>query len=100
VSVANQRPALAASALLAAAAAAAAQSTDETATEDRWVCCGSRPPAVALAEQTRIYSLWAEEKDIPPMEFPSASGQRVDMMYPSTTRSGESSRRSWFEMIE
>ena len=39
-------------------------------------------PAVELAEQTRIYPLWAEEKDIPPMQFPNASGQRVDMMYP------------------
>jgi hypothetical protein len=39
-------------------------------------------PAVALAEQTRIYPLWAVEKDIPAMEFPNASGQRVDMMYP------------------
>ncbi|MGQ7246311.1 DUF1254 domain-containing protein [Halomonas sp. V046] len=40
-------------------------------------------PAVATAEQTRIYPLWAEEKEIPPMEFPNASGQRVDMMYPT-----------------
>lgn len=39
-------------------------------------------PAVELAEQTRIYPLWAEEKDIPAMEFPNASGQRIDMMYP------------------
>jgi hypothetical protein len=39
-------------------------------------------PAVKLAEQTRIYPLWAEEKDIPPMQFPNASGKRVDMMYP------------------
>ena len=39
-------------------------------------------PAVALAEQTRIYPLWEEEKNIRPMEFPNASGQRVDMMYP------------------
>ncbi len=39
-------------------------------------------PAVALAEQTRIYPLWAQEKDILAMEFPNASGQRVDMMYP------------------
>ena len=39
-------------------------------------------PAAELAEQTRVYPLWAEEKDIPPMEFPDASGQRVDMMYP------------------
>ena len=39
-------------------------------------------PAAVLAEQTRVYPLWAEEKDIPPMEFPNASGQRVNMMYP------------------
>lgn len=39
-------------------------------------------PAVALAEQTRIYPLWTEEKDLPAMQFPNASGQRVDMMYP------------------
>jgi hypothetical protein len=39
-------------------------------------------PAAAMAEQTRVYALWAEEKDIPPMEFPNASGQRVSMMYP------------------
>ncbi|MTI43877.1 hypothetical protein JM93_04044 [Roseibium hamelinense] len=39
-------------------------------------------PAVARAEQTRIYPLWEEEKNIPPMEFPNASGQRVYMMYP------------------
>jgi hypothetical protein len=40
-------------------------------------------PAVALAEQTRIYPLWAVEKDIPAIEFPNASGQRVNMMYPT-----------------
>ena len=39
-------------------------------------------PAVALAEQTRVYPLWAAEKDVTPMEFPNASGQRVNMMYP------------------
>jgi hypothetical protein len=33
-------------------------------------------PAVALAESTRVYPLWAEEKDIPAMQFPNASGQR------------------------
>jgi hypothetical protein len=40
-------------------------------------------PAVALAEGTRIYPLWAAEKDVKPMEFPNASGQRVNMMYPT-----------------
>ncbi|MHA7777659.1 DUF1254 domain-containing protein [Roseibium sp. M-1] len=40
-------------------------------------------PAVALAETTRIYPLWAEEKNIPAMEFPNASGVRVNMMYPT-----------------
>src|SRR3546814_1849732 len=40
-------------------------------------------PAVELAETTRIYPLWAEEKNIPAMEFPNASGVRVNMMYPT-----------------
>ncbi len=39
-------------------------------------------PAVEQAEQTRIYPLWAQEKYIPAMEFPNASNQRVNMMYP------------------
>lgn len=39
-------------------------------------------PAVATAEQTRIYPIWEVEKDIKPMEFPNASGKRVNMMYP------------------
>jgi hypothetical protein len=39
-------------------------------------------PAVALAEQTRIYPLWASEKDVKPMQFPNGSGKRVNMMYP------------------
>lgn len=39
-------------------------------------------PAVALAERTRIYPLWAPEKDVKPMQFPNGSGKRVDMMYP------------------
>lgn len=39
-------------------------------------------PAVALAERTRIYPLFALEKDVEPMKFPDASGKRVDMMYP------------------
>jgi hypothetical protein len=40
-------------------------------------------PAVAAAETTRVYPLWAEEKKIPAMEFPNASGVRVNMMYPT-----------------
>jgi hypothetical protein len=40
-------------------------------------------PAVALAEQTRVYPLWGEEKNIKPMQFPDASGKRVNMMYPT-----------------
>jgi hypothetical protein len=40
-------------------------------------------PAVALAEQTRVYPLWTMEKDVEPMEFPNGSGQRVNMMYPT-----------------
>lgn len=38
---------------------------------------------VAVAERTRIYPLWTEEKDVAPMEFPNASGRRIDMMYPT-----------------
>jgi hypothetical protein len=38
--------------------------------------------AVALAEQTRIYPLWATEKDTKPMQFPNGSGKRIEMMYP------------------
>ncbi|MBO3274311.1 DUF1254 domain-containing protein [Pseudomonas schmalbachii] len=40
-------------------------------------------PAVKNAETTRIYPLWAPEKDVKPMEFPDGSGKRVDMMYPT-----------------
>ena len=39
-------------------------------------------PAVALAEQTRIYPLYTPEKDVKPMQFPNGSGQRINMMYP------------------
>lgn len=39
-------------------------------------------PAVALAEQTRIYPLWTMEKDVKPMAFPDGSGKRINMMYP------------------
>jgi len=38
---------------------------------------------VANAEQTRVYPLWAPEKDVKSMEFPNASGKRVNMMYPT-----------------
>jgi hypothetical protein len=40
-------------------------------------------PAAANAERTRVYPLWAPEKDVKPMEFPDASGKRVNMMYPT-----------------
>jgi hypothetical protein len=40
-------------------------------------------PAVAAAETTRVYPLWTPEKDVKPMEFPDASGKRVNMMYPT-----------------
>jgi hypothetical protein len=40
-------------------------------------------PAVELAEQTRVYRLWQEEKDSLNMEFPDLSGKRVHMMYPT-----------------
>ncbi|HEY7577303.1 MAG TPA: DUF1254 domain-containing protein [Acetobacteraceae bacterium] len=39
-------------------------------------------PAVALAEQTRVYPLWTTEKDVKPMQFPNGSGKRINMMYP------------------
>src|SRR5262245_50756512 len=39
-------------------------------------------PAVALAEHTRVYPLWAPEKDVKPMQFPNGSGKRINMMYP------------------
>jgi hypothetical protein len=39
-------------------------------------------PAAALAELTRVYPLWAMEKDVKPMTFPNGSGKRVNMMYP------------------
>ncbi|WP_430647181.1 DUF1254 domain-containing protein [Agromyces sp. GXS1127] len=38
---------------------------------------------VAVAEKTRVFPLWEEEKDVAPMEFPNASGIRLDMMYPT-----------------
>ncbi|KAF9888649.1 hypothetical protein FE257_008407 [Aspergillus nanangensis] len=40
-------------------------------------------PAVANAEETRIYPLWASEKDVKPMEFPNGSGKHINMMYPT-----------------
>lgn len=40
-------------------------------------------PAVALAEQTRVYPLYTPEKDVKPMEFPDGSGKHVNMMYPT-----------------
>ena len=40
-------------------------------------------PAVALAEQTRVYPLFTPEKDVKPMEFPNGSGKRINMMYPT-----------------
>ena len=39
--------------------------------------------AVETAEQTRIYPLWAQEKNIKPMQFPNGSGRHVNMMYPT-----------------
>jgi hypothetical protein len=40
-------------------------------------------PAVKLAEQTRVYPLWAMEKDVKPMAFPDGSGKHINMMYPT-----------------
>lgn len=37
--------------------------------------------AAAIAERTRVYPLWEVEKDIPAMQFPNASGKRINMMY-------------------
>ncbi|MCQ6498257.1 hypothetical protein [Vibrio parahaemolyticus] len=37
--------------------------------------------AVKIAEQTRIYPLWYEEKNIQKMKFTNASGQRINIMY-------------------
>lgn len=39
-------------------------------------------PGVKKQEKTRIYPLWAEEKNIPAMQFPNGSGKRINMMYP------------------
>ncbi|WP_432890579.1 DUF1254 domain-containing protein [Kribbella sp. CA-245084] len=46
---------------------------------------GQPDPATgtAVAERTRIFPLWTEEKDVPAMQFPNASGQRLNMMYPT-----------------
>ena len=46
---------------------------------------GKPDPAagVAVAEQTRVFPLWTEEKEVAPMKFPNASGIRLDMMYPT-----------------
>jgi hypothetical protein len=38
---------------------------------------------VAVAERTRVFPLWEEEKNVPAMEFPNASGIRLNMMYPT-----------------
>jgi hypothetical protein len=40
-------------------------------------------PAVASAEKTRVYPLFATEKDVKPMQFPNGSGKRINMMYPT-----------------
>ena len=40
-------------------------------------------PAVALAEQTRVYPLFTPEKDVKAMMFPNGSGKHVNMMYPT-----------------
>ncbi len=40
-------------------------------------------PAVATAENTRVYPVWEVEKNLKPMLFPNASGKRINMMYPT-----------------
>lgn len=46
---------------------------------------GHPDPSVgaATAERTPIFPLWVEEKNVPAMEFPNASGVRLNMMYPT-----------------
>ncbi|WP_296667119.1 DUF1254 domain-containing protein [Demequina sp.] len=46
---------------------------------------GAPEPAagVAVAERTRVFPLWTPEKSAKLMEFPNASGRRIDMMYPT-----------------
>lgn len=39
-------------------------------------------PAVENAERTRVYPLFEVERNVRPMQFPNASGVRVNMMYP------------------
>jgi hypothetical protein len=39
-------------------------------------------PGAQNAERTRIYPLFEVERRAKPMQFPNASGKRVDMMYP------------------
>ena len=39
-------------------------------------------PGVANAQQTRVYPLYEVERRVKPMQFPNASGRRVEMMYP------------------
>jgi hypothetical protein len=40
-------------------------------------------PAVEVGERIRVYPLWAQEKNIKPMQFPNGSGKRIDMQYPT-----------------
>ena len=40
-------------------------------------------PGVVVAERTRIYPLWDEEKNIKPMDFQDGSGKNINMMYPT-----------------
>jgi len=39
-------------------------------------------PGAANAERTRVYPLFEVERNVKPMQFPNASGKRLDMMYP------------------
>jgi hypothetical protein len=45
---------------------------------------GEPDPAagVEVAERTRVFPLWTEEKSAARMEFPNACGRRINMMYP------------------
>ena len=48
-------------------------------------------PAVALAEQTRVYPLWTMEKDVKPMQFPNETMQRSGELTPRQRRTHDHS---------
>ncbi len=40
-------------------------------------------PALAALERIRVHPLWTGDKDVKPMQFPNASGRRLDLLYPT-----------------